>query len=75
MKKVLIFLTFAFSYLFSSSISLAANYGKTDQERIYELGVYVFISDDFNKINKSYFNEKTLSKYKKKKWIYYYLYS
>ena len=66
MKKVLIFLTFAFSYLFSSSISLAANYGKTDQERIYELGVYVFISDDFNKINKSYFNEKTLSKYKKK---------
>ena len=66
MKKVLIFLTFAFSYLFSSNISLAANYGKTDQERIYELGVYVFISDDFNKINKSYFNEKTLSKYKKK---------
>jgi len=55
MKKVLIFLTFAFSCLFSSNISLAANYGKTDQERIYELGVYVFISDDFNKINKNIF--------------------
>lgn len=65
MKNILAIIIFLSFFSFSKDL-FAANYGKSYLDRVFILGISAFAADDFDKINKKYFSESIISKYKKK---------